>query len=480
MGKVTGFLEIARAEAEKVTVAERVKTWREVERRLPVVDVRSQGARCMDCGVPFCHGACPLGNAIPDWNDHAYRGRLDLASAALHATNNFPEVTGRVCPAPCEAACVLKLSRAPVTIRMIERALADEGFSSGAALAPVVATRRTGRRVAIVGSGPAGLACAQQLARAGHDVTVLERDDRVGGLLRYGIPDFKLEKAVIDARVAQMRAEGVAFRTGVRVGHDVSLEALKATHDAVVLCVGAGVARELDVPGRDLEGVHLAMSFLTQQNRAVAGDEVPSQIRATGRHVVVIGGGDTGADCVGTCHRQGAASVTQIELMPRPPEGSDPENPWPRWPMTLRTSSSHDEGGAREWALRTVRLVGDERGRVKSLEAERVAVHTDASGRRTLRSVEAERVTFESDLALLAIGFTGAEPASMGAAVPLRRDGAEFATNLPGVYVCGDARRGASLVVWAIWEGREAARAIDRDLMGDSWLPTSPLRGVVG
>lgn len=480
MGKVTGFLETRRVEPEKAPVAERVKGWREVERRLPLATVRAQGSRCMDCGVPFCHGACPLGNAIPDWNDHAYRGRDSDASAALHATNNFPEVTGRVCPAPCEAACVLNIARSPVTIRAIERAVADLGIEGGAAIRPVLPSRRTGRRVAVVGSGPAGLACAQQLARAGHDVTVLERDDRVGGLLRYGIPDFKLEKSIIDARVAQMRAEGVSFRTGVRVGHDVSLDALRATHDAVALCVGATVPRELDAKGRDLGGVHLAMAFLTQQNRVVAGDAVPDQVRAAGRHVVVLGGGDTGADCVGTSHRQGAASVTQIELMPRPPEGSDPANPWPRWPMILRTSTSHEEGGAREWALRTLALLGDASGRVRALEAERVELATDASGRRTLRAVSEERVEIACDLVLLAMGFTGADGASMGAAVPRRRDGADFATNLPGVYVCGDARRGASLVVWAIWEGREAARAIDRDLMGDSALPTMPLRGVVG
>ncbi len=479
MGKVTGFLEHGRVEAEKAPVAERVRAWTEFERRLPVVQLREQGARCMDCGVPFCHGACPLGNVIPDWNDRAYRGRDAEALAALSATNNFPEVTGRVCPAPCEAACVLALSRAPVTIRQIERALADGGFDDGSALRPVTAARRTGKRVAVVGSGPAGLACAQQLARAGHDVTVLERDDRIGGLLRYGIPDFKLEKRLVDARVEQMRAEGVQFRTGVRVGADVSLDALRAVHDAVVLAVGAGVARELDVPGRELAGVHPAMEFLTQQNRAVAGERVEGQVRAGGLRVVVLGGGDTGADCVGTSHRQGAASVTQIELMPRPPEGSDPAHPWPLWPMILRTSSSHEEGGAREWALRTVRLVDDGRGRVRALEAERVALATDATGRRHLRAVEAERVELACDLVLLAMGFTGAEPASMGGAFPLRRDGASFETNLAGVYVCGDARRGASLVVWAIWEGREAARAVDRDLMGETWLPTAPLRGVV-
>jgi glutamate synthase (NADPH) small chain len=479
VGKVTGFLETARVDPGKVSVGERVRSWREVERRLPIVEVRAQASRCMDCGVPFCHGACPLGNAIPDWNDHAYRGRDDEASAALHATNNFPEVTGRICPAPCESACVLNLARSPVSIRAIERAVADEGIASGSALRPVTPSRRTGRRIAVVGSGPAGLACAQQLARAGHDVTVLERDDRLGGLLRYGIPDFKLEKAIVDARVAQMRAEGVSFRTGVSLGRDVSLDALRATHDAVALCVGASVARELDVPGRTLDGVHLAMSFLTQQNRVVAGDALGAQVRAEGRHVVVLGGGDTGADCVGTSHRQGAATVTQIELMPRPPEGRDPSNPWPRWPMILRTSTSHEEGGTRAWALRTLRLVGDEHGHVRALEAERVALVEDAAGAVSLRAVEGERVELACDLVLLAMGFTGAEPASLGAAVPTRRDGADFATNLPGVYVCGDARRGASLVVWAIWEGREAARAIDRDLMGDSGLPTAPLRGVV-
>lgn len=480
MGKPTGFLEHPRRESPKEPKAERLRTFREFERSLPIVQAREQGARCMSCGVPFCHTGCPLGNAIPDWNTLVYEDRWQEALAALHSTNNFPEITGRICPAPCEAACVAALHDEPVAIRAIERAIADRGLAEA-----WVASRprqcRTARSVAVVGSGPAGLACAQQLSRAGHAVTVLERDDRLGGLLRYGIPDFKLDKSVIDARLEQMRAEGVAFTTGVNVGVDVTIGELRSGHDAVVLATGARRPRDLAIEGRELDGVCFAMEFLVQQNRVVAGDVVGNQILATGKRVVILGGGDTGSDCLGTALRQRAASVVQIELMPRPPDERAPETPWPLWPMMMRTSSSQEEGGSREFGVLTKRLLGEE-GHVRALEAVRVEWLTGVDGRRSFREIEGSSFRIEADLVLLAMGFAGAEtqPVAFDEWGRVRAAPGSFATSVERVFACGDARRGQSLVVWAIWEGREAARAIDAYLRAvplvKAKLPTSPYR----
>lgn len=482
MGRPRGFLEIRRAKAEARPVAERVHDWRELDLAPAEAGLREQAARCMDCGVPFCMGAaevktgCPLGNLIPDFNDLVMRGRWDEASAALHSTNNFPEVTGRVCPAPCEGSCVLALGSIPptadgsrvapgaVTIKSVERDIADRAMADGSALVARPAAVRSGRRVAVVGSGPAGLACAQQLARKGHDVVVYERDDRVGGLLRYGIPDFKLEKAGLDARVRQMSAEGVVFRTGVRVGEDVGGETLKATHDAVVLCGGAMVARELTVEGAALEGVVPAMVFLAQQNRRVAGDLVADRdaVLATGRRVVVLGGGDTGSDCVGTAVRQGAKSVVSLELMPRPPEERAAGNEWPAWPMVFRTSSSHEEGGTRDFGVMTKRVRGDAHGRVEALEVVRVEWVDGA-----LREVPGSEHEIGCDLLLLAMGFVGSARAGLLAQLGVAMDARgsvtadDHATSVAGVFVAGDMRRGASLVVWAIAEGRRAAERVD-------------------
>ena len=480
MGKPTGFLELERSVPPHRPVEERVRDWREIELHLPVAQLREQGARCMDCGVAFCHSGCPLGNVIPDWNDHVYRDEMEAAVVALHATNNFPEVTGRVCPAPCEEACVLNIDDAPVTIKAIEHAIADRAWEEGW-ITPRPALHTSGKLVLVVGSGPAGLACAQQLARAGHAVEVIERDDRIGGLLRYGIPDFKMEKHLIDRRIAQMESEGVRFTTGVHVGVDVSLEELRAKHDAVVLAIGATEARDLAIEGRELDGVHLAMEYLPQQNRVVAGDRVEGQILATGKKVVILGGGDTGSDCLGTAIRQGAASVMQIELMPEPPESRTDEMPWPDWPLIMRTSSSQEEGGDREWSILTKRFVGKD-GKLTALEAVHVEWETGEDGRRQLREVEGSELTIEADLCLLALGFVGPEralPSAIGATLGPRgeiaADTERYRTNVDGVFACGDARRGQSLVVWAIWEGRAAARAVDLCLMGETHLASSPV-----
>lgn len=475
MGKTGGFLKIGRQDSPKRPVGERVRDFREVELTAPEQTLRDQGARCMGCGVPFCHGGCPLGNVIPDWNDLVYRGRWREAAERLHATNNFPEVTGRICPAPCEEACVLNINDDPVTIRGIERAVAERAFEEG--LAPVVAKRSTGKRVAVVGSGPAGMAAAQQLARAGHAVVLFERSDRIGGLLRYGIPDFKLEKGTLDRRLDQMQAEGVELRVGVDVGVDVTAESLRRDFDAVVLSGGATKARELPLPGRSLNGVHLAMDFLVAQNRVVAGLS-SGGISAAGKRVVVLGGGDTGADCVGTAARQGAASIQQIELLPRPPEERTGDMPWPWWPMTLRTSTSHDEGAQREWSILTKGFAGE--SRVVGLDVVRLAWEVGPEGRR-MREVEGSEHRIDADLVLLALGFVGPErgPLLDGLGVELDGRGAvradrRYQTSAERVYACGDMRRGQSLVVWAIWEGREAARCVDEDLMGRTSLPTSP------
>jgi len=473
MGKPRGFLEIRRSKNDQRPIEERVHDYKEFELPLPDAQLREQAARCMDCGIPFCHQGCPLGNLIPDWNDLVLTGRWEDASVALHATNNFPEVTGRVCPAPCEASCVLNLETIPedsarvqpgaVTIKNIERQIADHAFEDER-IRPQRSVVRTGRRVAIVGSGPAGLAAAQQLARKGHDVTVYEKDDRIGGLLRYGIPDFKLEKDLLDRRLDQLRAEGVSFRTRVNVGVDVTGEQLRKQYDAIVLCGGAIVPRDLPVPGRELTGVHFAMELLVQQNKRVAGDVIPEQeaIMATGRHVVVLGGGDTGSDCVGTSHRQGALSVTSLELMPRSPDHRAPGNPWPEWPFIYRTSSSHEEGGTRDFGVMTKRVLGDERGNVRALEAVRVELHNG-------KLVEVPNSTFEipCDLLLLAMGFVGSPRGGLLEQLGVDMDArnnvrtVEFATSVAGVFAAGDQNRGQSLVVWAIAEGRKAAERVD-------------------
>ena len=462
MGNPRGFLEIKRGKPEQRPVSERVRDWREFEHLLVEEARKDQAARCMDCGIPYCHDGCPLANLIPEWNDLVYKGNLEAASASLHATNNFPEITGRVCPAPCEASCVLNLTQEPVTIKAIERAIADEALAAG--VRPQPPSVRTGRRVAVVGSGPAGLAAAQELARRGHQVTVLEKDDRIGGLLRYGIPDFKLEKHIIDRRMEQMRAEGVSFRTGVHVGVDVHGDDLRRDYHAIVLAGGAQRPRDLPVPGRELAGVHFAMEFLTQQNRRLAGEVVPADgaILATGKRVIVLGGGDTGSDCVGTSHRQGAASVTSLELFPRPPDERRADNPWPQWPLIYRTSSSHAEGGARDFGVMTQRLVG-KRGRVTALEAVRISLE----GGRIVPTPGTE-LTIPADLVLLAMGFVGPITddvvSQLGCALDARGNVATVrgATTVPGVFAAGDMARGQSLVVWAIAEGRRAAQAIER------------------
>ncbi len=467
MGKVRGFLEIEREEVEKRPVGERVHDWREFELPVPDAELAKQASRCMDCGIPFCHDGCPLGNLIPDWNDFMYKGRLEDAIVALHATNNFPEVTGRVCPAPCEASCVLNIDQEPVTIKNVERGIVDRAFDKGL-IVPELSGIKTGKKVAVVGSGPAGLAAAQQLARKGHQVTVLERDDRIGGLLRYGIPDFKMEKHLIDRRIEQMKAEGVTFKTSVHVGVDVTGDELRAGYNAIVLCGGARKPRDLPVPGRELDGVHFAMQFLEQGNRRAAGDIVPDDkaILATGKRVVIIGGGDTGSDCLGTSHRQGAAHVTQLELLPKPPDSRGPANPWPAWPLVLRTSSSQEEGGDRDWAIMTTRFIG-ENGRLKGLVATRVEMRP-GEGPKPVPGTELE---IPCELVLLAMGFVGSERPGLLEQLAVEMDArgnvktVNGRTSVDGVFAAGDQARGQSLVVWAIAEGRKAADAVDDYLM---------------
>jgi glutamate synthase (NADPH/NADH) small chain len=468
LGKVRGFLEIKRSKNEQRPVDERLHDWQEFELPVPESALREQAARCMDCGIPFCHDGCPLGNLIPDWNDLTMNGRLGEASAALHATNNFPEFTGRVCPAPCEASCVLNINNEPVTIKNVERHIADRSWEEGLVV-PKPASFETGRKIAVIGSGPAGLAAAQELARHGHDVTVFEKADRVGGLLRYGIPDFKMEKHLIDRRVEQMQAEGVKFRTSVNAGVDVTGEDLKKQFDAIVLAGGAEKPRDLPVPGRELGGVHFAMEFLVQQNHRVAGDHVPTAdaITATDKHVVVLGGGDTGSDCIGTSHRQGAVSVTSLELMPRPPDVRGAKNPWPEWPLVMRSSSSHEEGGARDFGVMTTRVIG-ENGRVKALEAVRIEMKNGAP-----TPIAGTEFQIPCDLLLLAMGFVAPVTTSIVAQLGLPLDGrgnvatersysGRFgATSVPGVFAAGDMARGQSLVGWASAEGRRVARTVD-------------------
>jgi glutamate synthase (NADPH/NADH) small chain len=466
MPERAAFLTEPREVAPRRTPAERVRDWNEIYLPFAEGQLRRQASRCMDCGVPFCHSGCPLTNLIPDWNEMVRDGKWREAVRLLHATNNFPEFTGRICPAPCEAACVLGITTPAVTIKQIEKTIIDRAFEEGF-VHPEPPAVRTGKRVAVVGSGPAGLAAAQQLARAGHSVTVFEKSDRIGGLLRYGIPSFKMEKRLIDRRLDQMRAEGVEFRTGVHVGVHVRADELRAGHDAVLLAGGAEQPRDLRVPGRELAGIHFAMEYLPQQNRRCEGDEVPGQILAAGKHIVIIGGGDTGADCLGTCHRQGALSVTQFELLPQPPQERSPSTPWPLWPMQLRTEGAHEEGGKRDWSVSTAGFTGDAAGRVRQLQAVRV----DAK----LNPVPGTEFSVEAALVLLAMGFTGPVKSGLieqlGVDLDARgnvaTDGAHM-SSLPGVFAAGDMRRGQSLVVWAIAEGRRAAAGIDRYLAGQA------------
>ncbi|TVP71502.1 MAG: glutamate synthase subunit beta [Nitriliruptor sp.] len=474
MGDVQGFLKHQRELPVRRPVEDRLGDWNEVYLPLAEETLKTQASRCMDCGIPFCNDGCPLGNLIPDWNDLVYRDHWQAAIERLHATNNFPEFTGRLCPAPCEAACVLGINADPVTIKQVEVTIIDRAWEEGW-VTPQPPSVQTGKRVAVVGSGPAGLAAAQQLTRAGHQVTVFERADRIGGLLRYGIPQFKMEKHHLDRRLAQMEAEGTSFRAAVDVGVDVSVEQLRADHDALVLAGGSTTARDLPIPGRELDGIHQAMEFLPWSNRAQEGDlEVALvPISAAGRKVVIIGGGDTGADCLGTSHRHGATSVHQFEIMPRPAEVRPSANPWPTWPMVFRTSSAHEEGGERVFSVNTRAFLGDDQGRVRALEAHEVEF---VDGR--FQEVEGSRFELECDLVLLAMGFVGPEQdgllSELGVELTDRgnvdRDDA-YATSVDEVWVCGDMGRGQSLIVWAIAEGRACAAAVDAHLMGSSALP---------
>ncbi len=507
MGKVTGFMEFGRELPRRRPVKVRVRDWHEVYETFDPEAVQHQGARCMDCGIPFCHEGCPLGNLIPEWNDLVYRDDWSTAIERLHATNNFPEFTGRLCPAPCEAACVLGINSDPVTIERIEYEIAERAFEEGW-VTRQLPRERTGKRVAVVGSGPAGLACAQQLCRAGHDVVVFERAEQPGGLLRYGIPEFKMEKRVLDRRLAQLVAEGVRFRCSTLVGlapeggpegsHEPGLERglgsangpevqvvsareLREEFDAMVLAGGSTVPRDLPVTGRHLRGVHFAMEYLKPANLVREGALAVAPIDAKGKHVIIIGGGDTGADCLGTAHRQGAASVEQLEILPEPPASRAPDNPWPTWPTILRTSSAHEEGGERQFAVSTTELVDNGSGAVGALRGQRVEIGSDG-GRPTFTPVPGSEFELPADLVLLALGFTGAERHGVVGelGIALAPNGsvaadAEWATNVEGVFVCGDMTRGQSLIVWAIAEGRSAAASVDRWLMGDSALP-APLR----
>ncbi|MET1755092.1 glutamate synthase subunit beta [Novosphingobium sp. RD2P27] len=476
MGKETGFLELDRHDRTYEDPQARLKNYKEFVVPLPEAKLKAQASRCMNCGVPHCHTGCPVNNMIPDWNHLVYESDWKTALEVLHSTNNFPEFTGRICPAPCEAACTLNIIDQPVTIKSVECAIVDKGWANGW-IPPQVPAQRTGKTVAVVGSGPAGLACAQQLARAGHSVTVFEKNDRLGGLMRYGIPDFKMEKHLINRRAVQMEAEGVTFRTSTEVGVTVSVNSLKENFDAIVLAGGAEEARRLDIPGAELPGVRFAMEFLTQQNKRNAGDDelraAPrGSLTATGKHVLVIGGGDTGSDCVGTSNRQGAASVTQLEIMPKPPEKEDKALSWPFWPLRLRTSSSHEEGCERDWAVLTKRVVGD--NDVKGLECVRVEWKDGK-----MQEIAGSEFTLQADLILLAMGFTGPLKAGMlnQSAVELdargnvKADTDKYQSSDEKIWSCGDMRRGQSLVVWAIREGRQCARAVDEALMGASVLP---------
>ena len=474
MGKVTGFLDFPRQSERNLPAEERVKNYKEFILHLSDEEAKVQGARCMDCGIPFCNNGCPVNNIIPDWNDLVFKQNWEAAIDVLHSTNNFPEFTGRICPAPCEAACTLNINSDPVGIKSIEHAIIDKAWENNWVL-PQISKNKTGKKIAIVGSGPAGLAAAQQLARVGHDVDVYEKNDRVGGLLRYGIPDFKMEKFHIDRRVDQMEAEGVKFKTNQNVGENVDPEKLIKDYDSVLLTGGAEWPRDLPVPGRELEGVNFAMDFLPSQNKVVAGDKVSEQIKATGKHVVVIGGGDTGSDCVGTSNRHGAASVTQFELMPQPPEQENKSMVWPYWPLKMRTSSSHEEGCDRDWSIATKSFEG-EAGKVKELIGVKVEWRDGK-----MQEIPNTEFKLKADLVLLAMGFMGPQQTMLdkfiiekdkrgNAKASTEGDKAYF-TSREKVFAAGDMRRGQSLVVWAIREGRQCARAVDKFLMGSSVLP---------
>ncbi len=472
MGKPTGFLEITRETPSRRPVEERVNDWFEVYEPFPDDRVRAQGARCMDCGVPFCNSGCPLGNLIPDWNDFVYKDRWREAIRYLHATNNFPEFTGRICPAPCEAACVLGINEPPVAIKTVERTIIDHAWEEGW-IRPEPPSERTGKRVAVIGSGPAGLAAAQQLARAGHLVTVFEKADRIGGLLRYGIPDFKMEKHHIDRRTQQMEAEGVTFRPSSHVGVNVDIAQLRKEYHAIVLAGGAEAPRDLRVPGRELKGIHFAMDFLPLNNKRNAGDTIPDEawISAAGRNVIIIGGGDTGADCLGTSHRHKAKSIRQFEIMPTPPNERASSTPWPLWPLMLRQESSHEEGGDRHWGLLTTEFLGDDAGNVRALKT------IDVGPPPAFEPQAGTESEYACDLVLLAMGFTGPVKSGLLEQLEVKLDargnvktGANYMTSETGIFAAGDTRRGQSLVVWAIAEGRKAARSVDEWLMGPTRL----------
>jgi glutamate synthase (NADPH) small chain len=484
MGKITGFVEWQRLLPDKRPVADRTGDWKEYYLEQSEQQKREQGGRCMDCGVPFCQQGCPLGNHIPDWNDLVYQGRWADAHERLASTNNFPEFTGRLCPAPCEAACTLTINTDPVTIEQIEKEIIEHAFADGS-VRPRPPRQRTGHHVAVVGSGPAGLAAAAQLNSAGHDVTVFEAADRIGGLLRYGIPDFKMEKWVIDRRLEVMEKEGIRFQTGADIGGTLSWGELKQNHDAVVIAIGARRPRDLPVPGRELAGVHFAMDYLTQQNQVNAGDPVEpaERIDAAGKHVIILGGGDTGSDCLGTAHRQGAASVTQIELLPRPPDHRADTNPWPQWPLIFRTSSSQEEGGDRKYALLTKKLTGTD-GRLTTLHAVEIEVASKPGGGLDLKERPGTEVELPCDLLLLAMGFLGPETDRLAEQLGVELDARgnvkvdeSWRTSVDGVFAAGDAQRGQSLIVWAISDGREAARAID-DFLRPADGPYLPTRGI--
>ncbi len=483
MGDVQGFLKHGRELPARRPVPVRIKDWKEVYEPFPEGKLETQASRCMDCGIPFCNNGCPLGNLIPDWNDLVYRDRWQEAIERLHATNNFPEFTGRLCPAPCEAACVLGINQDPVTIKQVEVSIIDRAWDEGW-VTPVLADVKTAKKVAVVGSGPAGLATAQQLTRAGHTVVVFERADRIGGLLRYGIPEFKMEKRHLDRRIQQMEAEGTEFRTGMNVGVDVTADDLRAEFDAVVLAGGATSARDLPIPGRDLAGIHQAMEYLPLANRVQQGDLPASPIDVKGKHVVIIGGGDTGADCLGTAHRQGAATISQFEIMPRPADSRPDHTPWPTWPLVYRTASAHEEGGDRVFSVNTECFLDDGNGRVKALRAHEVEM---VNGR--FEKVEGTDFEIPADFVFLSMGFTGPESSwiteQFGVELDARSNVArdrDWATNVPGVFVAGDMGRGQSLIVWAIAEGRACAAAVDEHLMGSTLLPrpldptTAPIR----